>query len=57
MGSHKAAAADTAVKKTDIAAEKWKKRLSGLPEEVQKKISKKYYSGSMPWKTEAKNER
>lgn len=53
MGGHRSAAAETADKKTDSAAEQWKKRLSGLPEEVQKKISKKYYSGSMPWKTEA----
>lgn len=57
MDGHRYASEDTTDKKDGASAEQWKKRLSGLPEEVQKKISKKYYSGSMPWKTEAKNER
>ena len=35
--------------------ERWKKRLSNLPEEEQVKISRKYYGGSMPWKQEAEN--
>lgn len=30
---------------------RWSRRLSGLDERVQKNISKKYYGGSMPWKS------
>jgi len=29
--------------------ESWKKRLSALSEEEQKKIAKKYYGGKRPW--------
>lgn len=37
--------------KNDIAAEKrWRDRLSGLDEELQKQIASKYYGGHMPWK-------
>lgn len=28
----------------------WRRRLTGLPEEQQIRISKKYYGGAMPWK-------
>lgn len=31
---------------------KWSERLNSLDEEKQMKISKKYYSGRMPWKKE-----
>ncbi|MBQ7783249.1 MAG: hypothetical protein IJ368_04695 [Oscillospiraceae bacterium] len=37
------------------ANDRWKQRLSNLPEEEQVKISRKYYGGSMPWKQEAEN--
>ncbi|MBQ5332018.1 MAG: hypothetical protein J6K92_01965 [Oscillospiraceae bacterium] len=41
MDGHRYASEDTTDKKDGASAEQWKKRLSGLPEEVQKKISKK----------------
>lgn len=32
----------------------WADRISSLPEEKQKQISKKYYGGATPWKKEGK---
>lgn len=34
--------------------ERWKERLSSLPDPQQKAISKKYYSGKRPWREVSK---
>ncbi len=56
MNGYMPAAGETAdnTKKIPLETEKWMERLSSLPKDTQQKISKKYYGGSMPWKTEVK---
>jgi hypothetical protein len=43
----------TAMEETE-ARKRWARRLLGLNEAEQQKISKKYYGGTMPWKENAK---
>ncbi|MDD4164104.1 MAG: hypothetical protein PHD46_05065 [Eubacteriales bacterium] len=38
-----------------LQKQRWAEQLSSLDDCLQKKIAKKYYAGSMPWKEEAQN--